>query len=125
MPLTDCDDMGKYTMIITEKPDAAQRIASALDAKGKAKKMENNGVPYYVAKRDTEIVVVPAIGHLYTVAEERGGRNHYPVFSFKWLPRYAAEKGAKQTRICLKQSRNFQVTLTCLLMHVTTTLKEA
>jgi DNA topoisomerase-1 len=89
-------------MIITEKPDAAQRIASALDAKGKPKKMENNGVPYYVAKRDTEIVVVPAIGHLYTVAEERSGRNHYPVFSFKWLPRYAAEKGAKQTRTWLE-----------------------
>jgi DNA topoisomerase-1 len=98
MPFTDCDEMGKYTMIITEKPDAAQRIASALDAKGKAKKMENNGVPYYVAKRDTEIVVVPAIGHLYTVAEERRGRNYYPVFSFKWVPRYAAEKDAKQTR---------------------------
>ena len=93
--------MGKYTLIITEKPDAAQRIASALDAKEKAKKMENNGVPYYVAKRDKEIVVVPALGHLYTVAEERSGRNYYPVFSFKWVPRYAAERGAKQIRVWL------------------------
>jgi len=94
--------MGKYTLIITEKPDAAQRIASALDAKEKAKKMENNGVPYYVAKRDKEIVVVPALGHLYTVAEERSGRNYYPVFSFKWVPRYAAERGAKQIRVWLE-----------------------
>jgi len=94
--------MGKYTLIITEKPDAAQRIASTLDAQGKAKKMEHNGVPYYLAKRDKDIVIVPALGHLYTVAEERGGRNHYPVFSFKWLPRYAAEKGAKQTRAWLE-----------------------
>ena len=90
--------MGKYTLIITEKPDAAQRIASALDVKGKAKKMEDNGVPYYTAKRDKEIVVVPALGHLYTVAEERSGRHYYPVFSFKWAPRYAAERGAKQIR---------------------------
>ena len=90
--------MGKYTLIITEKPDAAQRIASALDAKGKAKKMEDNGVPYYTAKRDKEIVVVPALGHLYTVAEERSGRHYYPVFSFRWAPRYAAERGAKQIR---------------------------
>lgn len=90
--------MGKYTLIITEKPDAAQRIALALDRREKAKKMEDNGVPYYVAKRDKDIVVVPALGHLYTVAEERSRRNHYPVFSFKWLPRYAAEKDAKQTR---------------------------
>jgi len=93
-----CASMTKYTLIITEKPDAAQRIASALDAQGKAKKMEDDGVPYYVAKRDKEIVVVPALGHLYTVAEKRRGRNYYPVFSFKWVPRYAAEKGAKQTR---------------------------
>ena len=90
--------MGKYTLVVTEKPDAAQRIASALDSKGKAKKMEENGVPYYVAKRDKEIVVVPALGHLYTVAGERSGRNYYPVFNFKWVPRYAAERGAKQIR---------------------------
>ena len=99
---TVCASMGKYTLIITEKPDAAQRIASALDAQGKAEKMEHNGVPYYLAKRDKDIIIVPAIGHLYTVAEERSGRNHYPVFSFKWLPRYAAEKGAKQTRTWLE-----------------------
>jgi DNA topoisomerase-1 len=97
-----CASMEKYTLIITEKPDAAQRIAFALDAQGKAKQMKDNGVPYYVAKRDKEIIVVPALGHLYTVAEERRGRNYYPVFSFKWLPRYVAEKGAKQTRTWLE-----------------------
>jgi len=90
--------MEKYTLIVTEKPDAARRIASALDVKGRAKKMEDNGVPYYTAKRDKEIVVVPALGHLYTVAEERSGRHYYPVFSFKWAPRYVAERGAKQIR---------------------------
>ncbi len=31
--------MGKYRLIITEKPDAANRIAMALDEDGKAKKM--------------------------------------------------------------------------------------
>jgi hypothetical protein len=30
--------LGKYTLIITEKPDAANRIAMALDTDGKAKK---------------------------------------------------------------------------------------
>jgi len=97
-----CVAMGNYTLIITEKPDAAQRIASALDAQGKAKKMEDNGVPYYVAKRDREIIVAPAIGHLYTVAQERGGRNYYPVFNFRWVPRYIAERGAKQIRTWLE-----------------------
>lgn len=97
-----CAGMGNYTLIITEKPDAAQRIASALDIQGKTKKMEDNGVPYYVAKRDKEIIVVPAIGHLYTVAEESGGRNHYPIFNFRWVPRYAVERGAKQIRTWLE-----------------------
>ncbi len=90
--------MGKYTLIITEKPDAAQRIAQALNIKGKPKKFEENGVPYYVAQRDKKIVVVPALGHLYTVVEERAGRHYYPVFSFKWAPRHLAERGAKKIR---------------------------
>ncbi len=94
--------MEKHTFIITEKPDAAQRIALALDAKGKAKKMEEKGVPYYVAEREKPIVVVPAIGHLYTVADEKSGRNYYPVFNFKWVPRYVAERGAKQIRVWLE-----------------------
>jgi DNA topoisomerase-1 len=94
--------MGKYTLIVTEKPDAAQRIASALDTNGKTSKKEEKGVPYYVAKRDREIVVVPAIGHLYTVTGDRSERNYYPVFNFKWVPRYVAERGAKQIRIWLE-----------------------
>jgi DNA topoisomerase IA len=113
--------MGKYTLIITEKPDAAQRIASALDAEGKAKKMEDNGVPFYLAERDRDIIVVPAIGHLYTVAEERGGRNYYPVFSFKWVPRYAVERGANKSAHGWKQFQNWQRMLTTLLMHAITT----
>jgi DNA topoisomerase-1 len=90
--------MEKYTLIITEKPNAAQRIAQALDQKGKPKKMEEKNVPYFLAKRDKPLVVVPALGHLYTVVHIGKGRNFYPVFNFKWAPRYMAEKGAKQLR---------------------------
>jgi DNA topoisomerase-1 len=88
----------KYTLIITEKPDAARRIASALDSHEKAEMVEERGVPYFVARRNGEIVVVPALGHLYTVAGERTERNYYPVFSFKWVPRYEVEKKAKRVR---------------------------
>ena len=62
--------MGKYTLIVTEKPDAANRIATALDVDGKAKKMLTSGVPYYQAYRNGDLVVVPALGHLYTVASK-------------------------------------------------------
>jgi DNA topoisomerase-1 len=95
-------DLERNTLIIAEKPDAAQRIASALDVMKKPKKMKRNGVPYYVAKRDRDIIVVPALGHLYTVASESGGRNFYPVFNFKWVPRYVAEKGEERIHVWIR-----------------------
>ncbi len=94
--------MEKHTLIVTEKPDAANRIAKALDSEGKPEKNEENGVPYYIARRDKKIVVVPAIGHLYTVAHERGKRNYYPVFCFKWAPRHVVERGSKEIREWIK-----------------------
>ena len=93
--------MRKYTLIVTEKPDAAGRIASALDAEGKAEKIVENGVPYYLAKRNEDIVVVPALGHLYTVASKKRGKREYPVFNFHWVPRYLAERGAARIRTWL------------------------
>jgi len=90
--------MEKYTLIVTEKPNAAQRIAKALDSQGKPEKVEEDGVPYFLAHRDQNLVIVPALGHLYTVVHERGRRNHYPVFNFKWAPRYSTERRAKETR---------------------------
>jgi len=94
--------LGKYTLIITEKPDAASRIASALDYAGKAEKKLDSGVPYYVVKRSGDIVVVPALGHLYTVASKKRGERGYPVFDFQWVPRYLAERGAARIRTWLK-----------------------
>ncbi|MCJ7762635.1 DNA topoisomerase I, partial [Candidatus Bathyarchaeota archaeon] len=94
--------MEKYTLIITEKPDAANRIAAALDATGKAKKIVENGVPYYMAKRNKDIVIVPALGHLYTVASEKKSRGQYPVFSYQWVPLYRAKRGARRIRTWLE-----------------------
>ncbi len=74
----------------------------ALDLKGKTKKKEENGVPYYVAKRNKCIVVVPGLGHLYTVAGKKRGQKGYPVFDFRWIPRYLAERGASRTHTWLK-----------------------
>jgi DNA topoisomerase-1 len=91
----------KYTLIITEKPDAANRIATALDEEGKPKKAVANGVPYYHAYRGGNIVVVPALGHLYTITSKQKGRS-YPVFDYHWVPRYQAERGASRIRVWLK-----------------------
>ncbi len=94
--------MDKYTLIITEKPDAASRIAVALDAAGKPQKAVEKGVPYYVAHRGEKIVVVPALGHLYTVLGETERRGQFPVFKVKWVPRYEAERGASRIRVWLQ-----------------------
>jgi len=91
----------KYTLIVTEKPDAANRIATALDEHGKPKKSVQNGVPYYEAYRNGNIVVVPALGHLYTITSKQKKRN-YPVFDYHWVPRYQAEKKAGRIRGWLK-----------------------
>ncbi len=93
--------MGKYTLIITEKPDAANRIAMALDIDGKAKKIIDCGVPYYQAYRNGDLVVVPAIGHLYTVASNEKTKRAYPIFDYHWVPIYMAERGASKTRVWL------------------------
>ncbi len=94
--------MEKYTLVITEKPDAANRIANALDVSGKAKRVVEQGVPYYFARRNGDIVVVPALGHLYTVAGIKHGKAHYPVFDYQWVPRHHAERGASKIKVLLK-----------------------
>ncbi|MEM5812246.1 MAG: DNA topoisomerase I [Candidatus Aenigmatarchaeota archaeon] len=84
-----------YTLIITEKPNAANRIAHAL-AEGNVKRLSNNGADYYrLSRKGKEIVVVPAVGHLF-VLSEKSQNSHwtYPIFSVEWIPTYK-EKSSK------------------------------
>lgn len=97
--------MNKYTLIITEKPDAALRIATALDEKERPQKMYDSGVPYYIANRDRKIVVVPALGHLYTITGDQKGRG-YPIFNYKWVPRNLAERKAARIRTWVQTIAN-------------------
>jgi DNA topoisomerase-1 len=94
--------MEKYTLIVAEKPTAAERIAKALDKKSKPEVHKEKGVPYFVAERDKMIVVVSALGHLYTVAKGKSGRSRYPVFKFEWAPRHLVEKGAQRTKVWIE-----------------------
>jgi DNA topoisomerase-1 len=90
-------------LIISEKPDAANRIAAALDDNGKTMRETDNGVPFFAAKNgDKEIIVASALGHLYTVAGVNKGEWDYPVFGYQWLPRWMVEKSASKIRIWLK-----------------------
>ncbi|MFZ7137542.1 MAG: DNA topoisomerase I [archaeon] len=87
--------MEKYSLIVTEKPDVAKRIAAALDKQGKPEKREENGVPYFIVKRDRQLVVVPSVGHLYTVTQDGEKKSCYPVFDYKWSPRHLVERDKK------------------------------
>lgn len=87
-----------YELIITEKPNAAQRIASAL-CDGKPVKKSENSVPYYlITHNNKDIVVACAVGHLYGVAEKKDKSWNYPVFDVEWKPSYELNKGSNYTR---------------------------
>src|SRR2546427_941301 len=70
------------TLVVCEKPDAASRVARALDENGQPSKEQLYGVPYYECDtRSGEVVVCSALGHLYTLdAKGKPPRRFYPVW---------------------------------------------
>ncbi|MGQ9720623.1 MAG: DNA topoisomerase I [Candidatus Jordarchaeum sp.] len=103
-----------YTLLITEKPSSAKRIAEALNDKGIPIKHEEQSVTYYDIEKDGQkIRIVPAIGHLYSVTQEGKGWT-YPVFQTKWVPAYMINKISKNTKNFIqiisklaKEAKNF------------------
>ena len=83
-------------LIITEKPNAAKKIADALADKKPEKKIINK-VPYYELKHSgKDIVVGCAVGHLYGLAEKEKKKGWtYPVFDIKWVPISETSKTGK------------------------------
>jgi len=79
-----------YELIITEKPQAALKIASAL---GSPTQKNFNKVPYYELKRgNKKILVACAVGHLFTLKQKNGGYQ-IPVFDISWVPNFLAKRG--------------------------------
>ena len=80
---------GGYELIITEKPQAALKIANAL---GEAIQKNINKVPYYEVKREgANIVVACAVGHLFTLKQKSQG-SQVPTFDIDWIPNFLARK---------------------------------
>ncbi len=85
-----------FTLIISEKPQAAMRIATAL-ATNSIKRQERNGAYWFEFERNgKKIVVVPAVGHLFLLDTEHNKGWNYPVFDIKWIPTYT-KKGSEYT----------------------------
>ena len=78
-----------YELVITEKPQAAMKIAAAL---GKSEKIDSRGAPYYeVSRKGKKIVVACAVGHLFTLKQNVTGSS-VPIFDIVWIPNYLARK---------------------------------
>ena len=87
------------TLIIAEKPSAAQKIAEALADKGAKKSVYLKKIPFYeLTHNGEEIKVVCAVGHLFTVSEKDKKGWKYPIFSMEWKPSYEVSKGAAFTK---------------------------
>ena len=83
-------------LIVAEKPKVAEKIAYAIGEK--VQKKAHNGVSYYEAVHNgEEIVVAPAVGHVYTLVERERTRT-YPVFDIEWVPSYTASKESAFTK---------------------------
>ena len=82
------------TLIVCEKPDAAARVARALDEDGDPGRIDKQGVPLYEShNRQETILVCSALGHLYAVdSKTHASRRFYPVWDFEWKPKHLIDK---------------------------------
>ncbi|MFW9841240.1 MAG: DNA topoisomerase I [Candidatus Thorarchaeota archaeon] len=85
-------------MIITEKPTAAKRIASALAENHSPQEVKKRGASYFLCTRGSdELLVVYALGHLFELKQKVKGWT-YPRLETNWVPRYEVEKKATQVK---------------------------
>ena len=93
-----------YTLLISEKPQAAVRIAQAL-AEDSVKKHSRYGAYWLEFERKwKKLVCVPAVGHLFVLNTKKGNGWDYPTFDLEWVPTFT-QKGSEFTR---KYYRNIQ-----------------
>lgn len=87
-----------YELIISEKPQAAKKIADALADKGSLKKHREYNVNYFaLTHKGKQIRIASAVGHLYILGEKGGESWKYPVFDTEWKPLAKVNKEAKYT----------------------------
>src|SRR3989344_1319536 len=83
----------EYTLIITEKPQAAQKIAQAL-SDTTPKQVKEGKVSYYELSHNAQkIVVANAVGHLFNL-NYKAGQKGYPIFELEWTPSYDKKSAA-------------------------------
>jgi len=88
-----------YLLIVTEKPSAAKKIAEALADKTPKRKVEQTVSYYELTHKGKEIIIVPAVGHLYGLEEVKKTKGFaYPVFDIHWVPIADIRKDASYSK---------------------------
>lgn len=83
-------------LVVAEKPKVAQKIAAAIG--DNVKRVSAGKVSYYEVERaGRKIMIAPAVGHIYTLAEKKKSWD-YPVFDIEWVPAYSASKESAYTK---------------------------
>ncbi len=80
------------TLVVTEKPNVAKRIAESL---GKASKKGGKGVAYYEVG---DMIVAPAVGHIYGLMQKKKKGWTYPEFDIEWVPSHLINKSSDFTK---------------------------
>ncbi|QQG39721.1 MAG: DNA topoisomerase I [Candidatus Aenigmatarchaeota archaeon] len=83
------------TLVIAEKPKAAEKIAAALGTPKASKK--GKAVFYEVQHDGDTIYVVPSVGHIFSLKQKGKGWT-YPIFDIEWLPSFEVSKSSKFTK---------------------------
>lgn len=82
-------------LILTEKPQAAQKIAAAL---GNPRRLSENNVAYHELTRDGKsIIVASAVGHLFNLEYVKGQKG-WPIFNTEWRPSHEKKNAAYTKR---------------------------
>ena len=86
---------GSYILGVSEKPQAASRLARALDENNKPALKKIKNVPVYICNnKGKKIVIVPAIGHLFTLSSISKSWN-YPVLDYQWVPSHEVDSKSR------------------------------
>jgi DNA topoisomerase I len=84
----------KSTLIITEKPSAAAKIAHALSNGKDEKIVTKDKVSYYNFQRDgKDFLVGCAVGHLYGI-QQIAARGPFPNYEVEWQPSFQKKNSA-------------------------------
>lgn len=81
-------------LIISEKPKAAERIATALSDGPVEKDSSGKAVWFEISVKGEEVLVVPAVGHLFSLKQKGDKKWTYPIFETEWVPTFEVNKSS-------------------------------